>query len=919
MSNNSNGPDGSVKQRLAAIFAADVVAYSRLMADDQRETLADLDASRQLFRQAIESHGGHIVDMAGDSILAAFDTASGAVYAALAAQSGIAVRTADVAEERKMLYRIGIHLGEILEKEDGSIYGDGVNVAARLEGLAPSGGVTVSKEIQSTVANNCSASFHDQGEFEVKNIAQPVRVFLVAEDDGPASVMLAGNNARLAAKGNVPIPNTTLIGREDELQQVKSILDSHRLVTLFGMGGMGKTRLSLELASQTGAEYPDGTWFIDLAAVTESEAIAPAVAGVFGVTQQAGKSVVESLVEALAGRRLLLVMDNCEHVHEPAAKLSDAILKACSQIKIIATSREALSIAGEQVFPLSPLDVDSDSCSAVELFVERALAVSPKFSPDKHVEDVRQICADLDGIPLAIELAAARVRSLSPKQINERLAARFRLLTGGSTAVRERHQTLRQAVQWSYDLLTEDECTVLNRASVFAGGFSLAAAEAVCAEGDISDFDVCDILDSLVAKSLLTVEQSDDAVRYGILETIRTFGAEQLAESEDRQQAVFLAHGRLYASESDDNFVLWRSPRELEAYEWLDLEINNLRKALRWSIRNNEVDVAARIASNVGDMGRFRLLEEAANWAEDVVDMAREARHPRLAVLLTWCASSAWAYARFDDAKRFGDEAVALLGQDEFDPFVWAYGDLAFVSMFKGDLDGAIKLLQTGANSPVDEHDRFMMAFLLYIMGTGGRTEEAMQVSDEYIEKVDAAGVPFSIAVAYGGKGAAIEAWRPDEALAAYEHSIEVARECGAKLMESFVGPRIAALHARGGDPLVALHGFERMLIAFGDATDILSVSAWRASLVVLFTKLGQFTAAATLYGTFEDKMDASGVVPMLPEAVETVQKKLGTKIYTAAKQSGAAMPLREASNYAFVQIRLGLANLADGTGNQSA
>ena len=916
MGKDSETPgESGVKQRLTAIFAADVVAYSRLMANDERATLAALDESRQLFKRAIESHGGHVVDMAGDSILAAFDTASGAVYAALVAQSDITNRNVDVTDDCKMLYRIGIHLGDILEKQDGSIYGDGVNIAARLEGLAPPGGVTVSSEIQSTVASHCSASFHDQGEFEVKNIAHPVRVYLVSEGDSPEFLTLADGNSRLAAKGNIPVPATDLIGREHDLQQVGSILEAGRLVTLFGMGGMGKTRLSIEVARRSAADYPDGTWFIDLAAVTESEAVAASVAGVFGVTQQGGKSVEESLVAALAGRRLLLVMDNCEHVNEAAAKLSDAILRTCQQIKIIATSREALSISGEQIFPLSPLGIEGASAPAIALFDERARSVSPGFDLGRHLDDVSRICRELDGIPLAIELAAARIRSLSPKQISDRLSERFRLLTGGSKAVRERHQTLRQAVQWSYDLLSDNECIVLERASVFAGGFTLSAAESVCVEGGIDEFDICDILDSLVSKSLLFVEDDGDAVRYGVLETIRMFSAERLAEDQEREQSVRLVHARFYATESDENFVLWRSPREREAYVWLNFEINNLRNALRWSIRNDEVDAAARIASNVGDVGRFLLLEEAANWAEDVVDMAREARHPRLIVLLTWCASSAWAYSRFDDAKRFGKEAVSLLDDEHFDPFVWAYGDLAFASMFTGDLDGAIDYLKTGSSHPADEHDRFMSAFLLYVLATGGRTEEAMQVADDIIEKVDAAGVPFSIAVAYGGKGAAIEAWRPDEALSAYEHSIDVAQECGAKLMESFVAPRIAAMHARSGDPLVALRGFERMLVSFGDATDILSVSAWRASLVVLFGKLRQYTAAATLYGTFEDQIDASGVVPELPDAVEQVKKALGKKIFSSAKASGAAMSLREASNYAFVQVGLGLVNLGEDTG----
>lgn len=912
MTDDSSPPGNGIRQRLASIFAADVVGYSRLMAADERSTLTDLDASRSVFRRAVESHGGHVIDMAGDSILAVFDTASGAVHAALVAQSDIAERNSGVAEERQMLYRIGIHLGDILEKADGSIYGDGVNIAARLENLAPAGGVTVSREIQATVANHSPAMFHDQGDYEVKNIARPVRVFLVSTEGGPEHLGEAGIGSRLAAKGNIPVPTTNLIGRKDDLEFVSSTLEAGRLVTLFGMGGMGKTRLSIALARRVSAHYPDGTWFIDLAAVSDPAAVAPAVSGVFGVTQQSGKTVEESLVGALAGRRLLLVMDNCEHVIEPAAKLTDQILKACSQIKVIATSREVLSIAGEQVFPVSPLGVDGEAPPAVELFVDRARAVKQNFDESKHKEEISSICAELDGIPLAIELAAARVRSLSPRQIHEHLSDRFRLLTRGSKAVRERHQTLRQAVQWSYDLLSGDECVVLERASAFAGGFTLQAAESVCIEGNLTSLDVVDILDSLVRKSLLFVDEIDDAVRFGMLETIRSFSSEKLSEDEEREASVRRMHASFYADESDDNFVVWRSPQERAAYQWLDLEINNLRNALRWSIRSKFIDAAARIASNVGDMGRFRLLEEAASWAEDVVDLARDASHPRLAVLLTWCASSAWAFSRFDDAKRFGEEAIALLDREGYDPFVWAYGDLAFVAMFTGDLDAALALLKKGAEHPADAHDRFMSAFRLYIMATGGRTEEAMPLVDDIIAKVDAAAVPFSIAVAYGGKGAAIEAWRPDEALQAYEHSVEVAGKCGAKLMETFVAPRIAALHARSGDPLVALRGFERMLISFGDATDILSVSAWRASLVVLFSKLGQHTAAATLYGSFEGLCDASNVVPKLPDAVESVQKALGTRVFTSAKNRGAEMSLREASNYAFVQIKLGLANLGE-------
>ena len=523
---------------------------------------------------------------------------------------------------------------------------------------------------------------------------------------------------------------------------------------------------------------------------------------------------------------------------------------------------------------------------------------------------ISQICRDLDGIPLAIELAAARVRSLSPRQILERLGERFRLLTGGSRAPeRERHQTLRNAVQWSFDLLSDSERALIARTSVFAGGFTLEAAEQVCAVGAVDVADVVDLLDSLVSKSLLYVERPAGTTRFAVLETIRSFGAEKLTEAGE-VDAIRRRHAEFFARQADEFFVIWRSPRERDAYEWLDLEINNLRVAFRWALENDDVDSAARIASDVGDMGRFRLREEAANWAEEIVDKARAVRHKRLAVLLTWCASSAWAFSRFDDAKRFGEEALSHKDDPYFDPFIWAFGDLAFCSIFAGDIPGAIELLRQGAEHPTDKVDRFMMSFHLYIMATAGYAEQAAAIADDVVKKVDAAGVPMSIAVAYGAKGAAIESKDPAAALAAYEHGVDVARKAGARFMETLIAPRIAALHARSGEPSVALRGFERMLDSFGDATDIASVSTWRASLAVLLAKLGHFEAAATLHGTYSKVIDASGVVPEIAVAIEKVREALGDKDFDSAGGRGGSMSLREASNYASEQVRMGLEKL---------
>lgn len=879
------------------------------MGTDPQSTVADLEATRVVLRRHVEAHGGRIANEAGDAVMATFDTALGAVLAAVETQSDVRERSADRDENRRMLLRIGVHLGDLLEQKDGSIYGDTVNVAARLESLAPAGGIAVSGEVRGSLGSETALGLEDHGEYRVKNISHPVRVYVVRQEGGPAGLGALPKGTYRIAKGNLPETTTPLFGRSDALEQVGSLLDHSRLVTLFGMGGLGKTRMSIEAARRAAPDFPDGVWFADLAAVDNAAAVVHAVAAVFSVAQKNADSVEEALVDALKGQRLLLILDNCEHVTAAAARLVDALLRNCPSVKVIATSREALSIAGEHVWPIMPLDTSGADSPAVELFIERAKAVQPAFEARFFGDDIARICEALDGIPLAIELAAARVRSLAPRQILARLDERFRLLTGGSRTVRARHQTLLNAVQWSYDLLDDAERVVLARATVFAGSFTLEAAETVCAGGAVDAFDVCDILDSLVRKSLVLVTRRDHSVRYGMLETIRAFASERLGEMGE-EQAIRQAHARFYADQADENFAIWRSPEQMRAHVWLDLDINNLRSAIRWAIENGDTDPAARIASSVGDMGRFRLIEEAAGWAEEVVDMARAAAHPRLAILLTWCASSAWAFMRFDEARRFAEEAISLLDDDRFVPFVWAYGDLAFVSLFAGKLDEALRYLRTGSEHPADAHDRFILAFYLYLLATTGQAEVARGIADEVVARVDAAGVPMSIAIAYAGKGAALEVADDETALAAYEHAVDVARRAGARFMEALIAPRVAALHARSGEPKVALEGFERMLKSFGEATDIASVSTWRTALIVLLARLGHYQAAATLYGTLSGRIDASGVVPAYDDAIAQVRRALGEHVFSNTAERGSAMSLQEVADYAAMQVHLSLSAL---------
>jgi predicted ATPase len=562
-------------------------------ADAMRTALAAHDTT---LRQAVEDHGGWLFKHTGDGVLAAFALARPAIEAAIAAQRKL-----------QLPVRMGICTGEVEQRND-DYFGPAMNRSARTMAAAHAGQIVVAA---STAAIVDDVALIDLGEYRLRDLAQPQRLFQVKADG------LKQTFPRLRTldvpPGNLPVQTTSFLGRDRELAEVAAMLGDARLLTLTGVGGVGKTRLAIEVAAEAQARYRDGAWFVELAGIADPAAVGHAVAAVLGVAQQAGKSIEQSVAGALAGQQLLLVLDNCEHLIDAAASLAGGIVTQCKQVDVLATSREALMVDGERIHPVPSLGFrDGAQSPAVALFADRARSVAPDFALGGDAAAISEICRRLDGIPLAIELAAARVRAMSPAQIRDRLDERFRLLTGGSRRALERHQTLRHAVQWSYDLLSPAERTVLNRASVFSGGFALEAAERVCAGGGIASADVLDINDSLVRKSLVTVERSDAGIRYGLLETIRQFAEEQLIAAGEAGTAR-IQHAETFAEDSDAKFKVWLSPRQATTYDWLDREIGNLRAAFRWAKDHDELDIAARIASNVGDMARFRMREEAAN------------------------------------------------------------------------------------------------------------------------------------------------------------------------------------------------------------------------------------------------------------------------------------------------------------------
>jgi predicted ATPase len=611
-------------------------------ADEMRIALADHD---EVLRSAIEVNGGWLFKHTGDGVVAAFASPKSAVDAAVAAQRAL-----------ELPVRMGLATGEA-ELRDEDYFGAVLNRAARVMAAGHGGQILLA---DSTAGLLSGVDLIDLGPRRLRDLTNPVQVFQVRVEglltDFPPLRALD------ASPGNLRAATTSFIGRESEGGEVQAAVKAHRLVTLTGAGGVGKTRLALEVAGRLVDEFPDGVWLFELAAVADPAAVPDAVAAVLGVTQQPGRSVAQSVAAALEGRVRLLVFDNCEHVLNAAADLIEAIFAHSATVKILATSREGLGIADEQLWPVPSLDVGAGvDSAAVGLFVERAQNVSPRFTVgDAGVAAaVVEICRRLDGIPLAIELAASRMASMTAGEVRNRLDQRLRLLVGSRRAL-ERHHTLRHAVAWSYDLLDDTEKALLDRCSVFAGGFDLQSACAVAGSEDIDDFATLDLLDALVRKSLLVADRSSWRTRFSMLETIRQFAEEQLVARGEASE-IRAAHSRYFAGREADILALWDSPRQRQANDWFTIELANLRTAFRWAADHGDLDAAATIASYAGFLGFMVQTLEPIAWAEELIEPARAAYHPRRAFLYVM-ASRCYTTGRIEAAVGYVDAAQIVLG-----------------------------------------------------------------------------------------------------------------------------------------------------------------------------------------------------------------------------------------------------------------
>jgi predicted ATPase/class 3 adenylate cyclase len=654
----------SVPSGTVTFLFTDVEGSTRLWEaapDAMRQALTRHD---DILRDAIGNHGGSVFATGGDGFGAAFSRAGDALAAAVAAQVGLTRE--HWPDSAPLNVRMGLHTGEV-EERGGDYFGAAVNRAARLTAVAHGGQILCSKATADLARGHLAegVSLIDLSEHRLRDLSEPVRVFQVCQPE------LASGFPPLrsvdAFPGNLPLQMSSFIGRGQALQLVGTAVTEHRLVTLTGVGGVGKTRLALQASADLLPRFLDGAWLVPLAAVRDPDRVADMVAGVFRVTARPGLSVEESLVLFLHDQRLLLLLDNCEHLLRPVASLVARIEEACPAVRVLATSREGLGLRGEQILVVPSLGLPEDESDpeklvgyeAVQLFIDRARLVKATFAIDaSNAEGVQQICTRLDGLPLAIELAAARIPAMNPTELSRRLDQRFRLLTGGDRMAVERQQTLRATIDWSYDLCSESERSLLARLSVFAGGCTLEAVEAVCAAPVQAD-EIMDVVSSLVARSLVVADDRGLDTRYRLLETIRQYGVERLAEAGETE-SVRARHADYYISFAAKVTPHMFGPGALEWGIRFAAEHDNLHAAMAFALGSRDLERAMALFCHM-PYDLYQINDIVVFDPEPILALPGAGEHPGYPRALVDAARRAFEAAEYQRSLQLVDQAQAAV------------------------------------------------------------------------------------------------------------------------------------------------------------------------------------------------------------------------------------------------------------------
>ncbi|PZR56765.1 MAG: adenylate/guanylate cyclase domain-containing protein [Candidatus Meridianibacter frigidus] len=853
----------------------------------KREAMAGALARHDtVMRTEIEKNRGYVFKTIGDEFCAVFERARDAVKAALDAQRQM--QAEDFSAVEGMRISMALHTGAADER-DGDYFGPAVNRVARLLAIAHGSQVLVSGTAADLLQGEMPPehSLRDLGTHRLKDLARPEQVYQVVAPDLPED--FPALRSLDALPNNLPRQLTSFVGREKELAEICALIERSRLVTLLGTGGAGKTRCAVQVGAELLDRGGDGVWLVELAPVSDESLVASAIAQTLSVKESPNRPLLETLIAYLARKRLLFILDNCEHLIVAARNIVSAILRSCAEVRILATSREGLSVAGEHVFRMPSLSVPSNGrtlsvrdvldCDAVALFADRARAADSGFTlTDENAGDVVEICRRLDGIPLAIELAAARVKILTPRQLAQKLDERLRILTSGDRTALPRQQTMRALIDWSYDLLSEPERALFRRLSIFAGGFTWEAAAAVGRDDGGDEVDLLDRLSSLVDKSLLQAELDEERARYRLLESTRQYAREKLQEAGE-YATVARAHAASYLELAEQLEKTWGTTSERAWLAQVETEMENWRSALAWAlVAQGDIALGWQLAAALRLMWTYLAVAEGRRWTAVALEAVTDATPPALVAKLELTeAHLAGVMLQYKKSYAAAESALARYR---------ALGDAAGIT--EAELSAGQALVYMGR------------------IGEGKvRLQEALDIAKTLGARRLTAMFTERLAMANGAEG------NVDEARALYGESLAIYRATGADAQLSRVATNIAELEFRGGDASVALRYAGETLDADRRANNMLRVAWTLSNMAAYLVALDRFDEAIAharealrLSGEMQDSVNIAFALQHLTAAALLRAHAFPTKEYSEAAPAARLLGFVDARIEALGAVR---------------
>jgi predicted ATPase/class 3 adenylate cyclase/Tfp pilus assembly protein PilF len=877
-----------------------------------------LTRHEEILRSATEEHDGYVFKTVGDAFCCAFSTTGDALEAALKAQRALLAKVGWPEETGPLRVRMALHVGAT-EERDGDYFGPPVNRVARLLSAGHGGQVLLSLATQELVRDRLpeEVSLLDLGEHRLKDLFRPEKVFQLMAPGLPAEFpplrTLEGH------PNNLPLQPTPLVGRQREASEIAERLrgEQARLLTLTGPGGTGKTRLALQVAADLLQEFGDGVFFVSLAAVADRELVSSTIAGSLGLKASAGQSLEESLEAYLREKKLLLVLDNFEQVLE-GAPLVGELLGGCHNLKVLATSRTPLMLYGEQEYPVPPLELPDPvrlpplerlaQYEAVRLFVERARAMKPDFEvTNDNAPAVAEICVRLDGLPLAIELAAARTKLLPPRALLSRLSNRLKLLKGGARNLPVRQRTLRTTIDWSYDLLTEEEKRLFWRLSVFAGGFTLEAIEEVCdPEGRL---EALEVVGSLLEKSLLRQEEeADGASRFAMLETVKEYAREKLEESGETEK-IKRAHIEYFLALAEEANPKLKGPDQLEWLQRLEAEHENMRAALEWTLQQGEKQLMLRLGGLLWWFWFVRgHYSEGRRWLEGALATGGQGSVESRAMALAGVGALAFEQDDLDRAEEASAAGLELLeGRASERAGIRPYLllTLGHVALEKGDHGRAARLFEQSLSSSRKIGDGLGLAGSIMSLASEsyeqGDLERATELYEEGIGLFREQGDKLGLAWCLINLGlVAYSQGDLRRAAKLTEEGVALLRDLGARADAAVGLCNLGWISLLQNDPGIAADHFEESLTLARDTQMQPIILTTLEGFACLAGARGEARRAARLWGAIRS-LETKGIprdTDFLVEAdarMSAVRSDMGEQAWEEGLAEGRAMPIEEA------------------------